>query len=47
VPALEGTDSEAYKELEQEELEEVTRTQGRDANTKLKEVLGKVCCCDP
>ena len=35
VPALEGVDSEQYKELNQEELEDLSKAQGRDANAKL------------
>jgi hypothetical protein len=42
VPAIDGVDSDAYKELNQEELEELSRTQGRDANVKLKAALEKV-----
>jgi hypothetical protein len=41
VPALEGVDSEQYKELNQEELEDLSRAQGRDANAKLKVALKK------
>ena len=43
VPALEGVDSEQYKELNQEELEDLSKAQGRDANAKLKVALEKVC----
>jgi hypothetical protein len=42
VPALEGVDSEQYKELNQEELEDLSKAQGRDANAKLKVALEKV-----
>lgn len=42
VPALEGVDSEQYKELNQEELEDLSKAQGRDANAKLMVALKKV-----
>lgn len=42
VAALEGVDSEQYKELNQEELEDLSKAQGRDANAKLKVALERV-----
>lgn len=42
VPALDNVDSELYKSLNQEELEEISKGHGRDANTKLKLALKSV-----
>lgn len=42
LPAVDGVESDAYKEYDQDELEEMTRAQGRDSNAKLREVLAKV-----
>eukprot|EP00892_Ulva_mutabilis_P001101 jgi/Ulvmu1/10992/UM007_0172.1 len=42
VPALDNVDSELYKSLNQEELEEISKGHGRDANTKLKLALKTV-----
>jgi hypothetical protein len=50
VPALDNVDSELYKELNQEELEDLGKSQGKDANSKLRIALQTVrlfCCrCD-
>lgn len=42
VPALDNVDSELYKSLNPEELEEISKGHGRDANTKLKLALKNV-----
>lgn len=42
MPPLDNIDSELYKELNQEELEELTKSQGRDSNAKLKLALKPV-----
>ena len=42
VPALDNVDSELYKSLNQEELEEISKGHGRDANAKLKLALKSV-----
>jgi hypothetical protein len=42
VPALDNVDSDLYKELNQEELEDLSKAQGRDANAKLKVALKTV-----
>lgn len=42
MPALDDVDSEAMKELDQEELEDVTKAQGKDAISKLRSALKSV-----
>jgi hypothetical protein len=42
MPPLDNIDSDMYKELNQEELEEVTKGHGRDANAKLRVALQQV-----
>ena len=47
VPALDDVDSELYKQMDSEELEEVTKMQGKDSNRKLRAALKSVCRPSP
>lgn len=45
MPPLDDIDSEAMKELNSDELDEVTKAQGKDSIAKLRVALESVRCC--